>query len=353
MIRSLLIALAFVLAIPLPFNFAEAAYAPPQILTYQGRLTNSSGNLVTGTYYFKFSIWSSPIVGSGTQLWPVTANSVSATVTQGVFAINIGDTANGYPDTLNLDFSSASALYLEVKVSSDDDSFETLSPRQPLATTPYAFVANAVVGTTTPSAFGTTTPTAATIVTIAATSTAAIPLSIEAFLNQAANLFQIRNSSGTNLFSVGATGDVTMTNATSTNFFSTTASSTNLIAQQLNATYASTTALTVSGTSYSSTASSTSLIVSGLGGSSGCLTANTDGSITTAPCSAGSGAPFAWTPDTYAGVGVNATSTALWLKATTPFSLIASTTFTTYASTTALSSSALTSDRVTYAGTGG
>src|SRR3989344_5780811 len=134
-IRSLLIALAFVLAIPLPFNLAEAAYAPPQILTYQGRLTNSSGNLLTGTYYFKFSIWSSPTVGSGTQLWPATANSVSATVTQGVFAINIGDTANGYPDTLDLDFSSASALYLEVKVSSDDSTFETLSSRQPLATT--------------------------------------------------------------------------------------------------------------------------------------------------------------------------------------------------------------------------
>ncbi|MDO8407991.1 MAG: hypothetical protein Q7S95_02010, partial [bacterium] len=356
MTRSLLIALAFVLTLSqfyIPLHLVEAASAPPQILTYQGRLTNSSGNLITGTYYFKFSIWSSPTVGIGTQLWPVTAHSVSAAVTQGVFAINIGDTANGYPDTLNLDFSSASAFYLEVKVSSDDSSFETLSPRQPLAATPYALIANAVVGTTTPSAFGTTTPTAGAVVTIAATSTAAISLSIEGFLNQAANLFQIRNNSGTSLFSIGATGDVTMTNATSTNFFTTTASSTNLAAQKLTATYASTTALTVSGTGFFNTASTTNLVVSGLGGASGCLTPNSDGSITTAPCSAGTGAAFAWTPTTYAGSVVNATSTALWLKATTPFSLIASTTFVTYASTTALSSSNLTSGRVTYAGTSG
>jgi hypothetical protein len=48
----------------------------------------------------------------------------------------------------------------------------------------------------------------------------------------------------------------------------------------------------------------------------------------------GEGGSFAWTPDTYAGVGVNATSTGLWLKATSPFSLVASSTFATNASST-------------------
>ncbi len=53
---------------------------------------------------------------------------------------------------------------------------------------------------------------------------------------------------------------------------------------------------------------------------------------------AGGGA-FAWTPTTYAGVAVNATSTGLWLKATSPFSLIASSTFATNASSTQLTNS--------------
>ena len=50
----------------------------------------------------------------------------------------------------------------------------------------------------------------------------------------------------------------------------------------------------------------------------------------------GAGGAFAWTPTTYNGVAVNSTSTALWLKATSPFSLIASSTFATYASSTNL-----------------
>lgn len=52
---------------------------------------------------------------------------------------------------------------------------------------------------------------------------------------------------------------------------------------------------------------------------------------------AGGGASFPFTPTTYAGVGVNSTSTPLWLTATNPYSLIATSTFITYASTTQLS----------------
>lgn len=53
----------------------------------------------------------------------------------------------------------------------------------------------------------------------------------------------------------------------------------------------------------------------------------------------GAGSTFPFTPDTYAGVGVNATSTALWLKATSPFSLIATSTFATQASSTLFTNS--------------
>ena len=214
----------------------SAAQVPPQILSYQGRLADSSGNLLGGSgtaYYFKFSIWDSPTVGSGTQLWPTTAHSTSATVRQGVFSIDIGDTASGYPDMLNLDFSNNSTIYLQVEVSSDNSTFETLSPRQRITSAPFAQVSGSVVGTTTPSLFGTTTPAADSFVTIAATSSAVVPLSLVAASGQTYDIFRVKDSNGSNLFSVGATGGLSILNATSTNFFATTASSSNLFTSNL------------------------------------------------------------------------------------------------------------------------
>ncbi|MDE2173515.1 MAG: helix-turn-helix domain-containing protein, partial [Patescibacteria group bacterium] len=220
-------------AAPLP---AHASQTPPLIISYQGRLADSSGNLLGGsgtTYYFKFSIWNSGTVGTGTQLWPTTLHSVSTTVTQGIFTVNIGDTANGYPDPLNFDFSSNNNLYLQVEVSSNNSTFETLSPRQQLTSAIFSQLAGSVVGTTTPSLFGTTVPVANSFVTIAATSTGSIPLSIVGAFNQIANLFQVQNSVGTNLFSINATGGVSALAATTTSFFATTASSTSLFTSNL------------------------------------------------------------------------------------------------------------------------
>src|SRR3989344_3527751 len=94
--------LAAILSFSLLSEVATAAQIPPQILTYQGRLADSAGDLLGGsgtTNYFKFSIWNNATVGSGTRLWPAAApTSASTTVRQGVFTVNIGDTANGYPD---------------------------------------------------------------------------------------------------------------------------------------------------------------------------------------------------------------------------------------------------------------
>ena len=197
-------------SVSLPVEIVRAAQIPPQIFTYQGRLTDSGGNLLGGSgtsYYFKFSIWNNATVGSGTRLWPSTVPATTtATVRQGVFTVNIGDTANGYPDALNLDFSNNSSVYLQVEVSSDNNSSETLSPRQQITSAAFAQIAGAVVGATTPSLFGTTTPVANSFVTIGATSSASIPLSLIGALNQVANLFQIQNSGGTNLFTVDAAG---------------------------------------------------------------------------------------------------------------------------------------------------
>ncbi len=182
----------------------------PTILSYQGRLTDVSGNLLGGsgtTYYFKFSLWDSSVVGSGTRLWPSYAPSATAvTVKQGVFNVNIGDTANGYPDALNYNFSS-STIYLQVEVSLNGSSFETLSPRQSVTSSAFAQVSGAVRGTG-QSTFGTTTPLGTAVVSVQATSPTTPALSLQAFFGQIANIFQIQDSAGNNLFSVDSAGNV-------------------------------------------------------------------------------------------------------------------------------------------------
>ena len=131
---------------------AQAATGVPKIFSYQGHLTDSSGNLLGGagtSYYFKFSIWDSATVGSGTRLWPTSApGAVTSQVTQGVFNVNIGDTANGFPDALTYDFNSSDTSYLQVEVSSDNVTFETLAPRQQITSSGYAINAATVAGKT-------------------------------------------------------------------------------------------------------------------------------------------------------------------------------------------------------------
>ncbi|PIR87369.1 MAG: hypothetical protein COU11_00890, partial [Candidatus Harrisonbacteria bacterium CG10_big_fil_rev_8_21_14_0_10_49_15] len=132
---------------------AEAATGIPTILSYQGRLTDSDGDLLGGasgtTYYFKFSIWDNSSVGSGTKLWPSgSPSSASSTVTSGVFNVNIGDTAAGYPDALDYDFQTNKDVYLQVEVSSDDATFETLSPRQRVTSAGFAINAGTLLGFT-------------------------------------------------------------------------------------------------------------------------------------------------------------------------------------------------------------
>ena len=208
--------------IVVPFTAIRAAQAPPQIISYQGRLTDGDGDLLgsaSGTSYnFKFSIWSTSAIDTGTKIWPVSApTSYAATVRQGVFNVNIGDTANSYPDSLNLDFSTSTALYLQVEVD-HGSSFEKLSPRQRITSAVFSLLSGAVSGTG-QSSFGTTTPITNSIVTIEATSTQAIGLSIRGIVSQLANLFQVQDSTGANLFIVNNTGSVGVGTTTATRKF--------------------------------------------------------------------------------------------------------------------------------------
>ena len=211
---SLLLTIVISVTSLFPSGFILAAQGTPKIISYQGRLYDSSGNLLGGsgtTYYFKFSIWNNPTVGSGTRLWPIgTPSTTTSIVREGVFNVNLGDTANGYPDALNYDFNTNSDIYLQVEVSSNNISSETLSPRQRISSASFAQLAGAVSGTSTPSSFGTTSPITNTQVTIEATSTNSVPLLIRASLGQSVNLLNIQNNSGTNLFSITSSGGVNL-----------------------------------------------------------------------------------------------------------------------------------------------
>lgn len=196
------------------------AAGTPAIISYQGRLADSSGDLLgdTGTtYYFKFSIWDDATVDSGNRLWPSSAPATTtATVRHGVFNVNIGDTAGGYLDALDYDFNTNSDIYLQVEVSSDNISSETLSPRQRISSAVFAQMASVVSGTG-QSMMGTTTPVSGAVVTIEATSTSAIPLAIRGFMNQAADLFRIVSSTGTRLLTFTSGGSLGIGTSTPTN----------------------------------------------------------------------------------------------------------------------------------------
>ncbi len=203
----------------LAFNFSYAASGTPAILGFQGRLYDSSGNLLGGSgtiYYFKFSLWDNVSTTTGNKLWPaLSPNSASTTVRQGVFNVNIGDTANGYPDALNYNFNTNNTVYLQIEVSSDNIYFETLSPRELITASAFSQLSSAVSGTG-QSSFGTTTPIANSVVSILSTSTNSTALTIGGFVGQVANLFQIQNSSGANLFSVASSGLLSGINASFT-----------------------------------------------------------------------------------------------------------------------------------------
>ena len=136
-------------------NRALAGVGVPKIISYQGRLLDSNGNLLGGSgaaYCFRFSLYN--VSSGGTQVWPAAAPSImTATVTNGVFNIGIGDTSAG-GDALTYDFQSNDTTYLNVQVATKVDPlctggsevFETLSPRERVVAAGYAINAGTVDG---------------------------------------------------------------------------------------------------------------------------------------------------------------------------------------------------------------
>jgi len=88
----------------------------PQLLNYQGRLTDSNGDPLTGSYAIQFLIYNQASLG--TAIWSETHGTVN--VTEGVYQVLLGSLTS-FPPNL---FTSSIDRYLEIVVAG-----ETLAPR--------------------------------------------------------------------------------------------------------------------------------------------------------------------------------------------------------------------------------
>ncbi|MFQ5453659.1 MAG: hypothetical protein ACE5D6_05680 [Candidatus Zixiibacteriota bacterium] len=101
----------------------------PQLINYQGNLTESDGTPSDGVFFIKFVIYDAAT--SGTEIW--NSNIQEVTVTNGLFEVMLGASPMpALPDNL---FSADTVRYLGIKVGSDLE----ISPRIKFTSTAYAY----------------------------------------------------------------------------------------------------------------------------------------------------------------------------------------------------------------------
>ena len=135
---------------------ANAAQSIPYKVNFQGRLTDNNGNILAdGLYNIKFRFWDA--LTSGTNKYEedrtITGVDNRIQVTNGLFNIQFGDVTALSPAL----FSGAYPLYLEVELPTPATATcatngcavfteGAMTPRQPLASSPYAFNADTLDG---------------------------------------------------------------------------------------------------------------------------------------------------------------------------------------------------------------
>lgn len=121
---------ARILSLTAALGLALAGSARAQVaagVNFQGRLTDSLGNLVTGTKSITFSIWNA--AASGSQLWTETQN---VAVSSGIYNVALGGVV-----ALSTGVFASSGTWLQIQVSPD----AAMTPRLPFQSVPYAFSA--------------------------------------------------------------------------------------------------------------------------------------------------------------------------------------------------------------------
>lgn len=130
-----------------------AGSAVPELMSFQGYLTNTDGNPVPDNdYSMTFYLFDADTGGS--QLWnPDAGETQVVTVTDGIYNVQLGTV-----QPLDSSVFDGGVAWLEIVIAG-----ETLSPRQPITATAYALKAGDAdtVGGQAASAFGTITEVAA------------------------------------------------------------------------------------------------------------------------------------------------------------------------------------------------
>ena len=109
-----------------------AGQTPPGLINFQGRLTDSANNPLSGPHDLVFDLYDAP--SAGTRLWTEAQNAVP--VANGVLAAQLGSVTPVPASVFN-----AGAVYLQITVDGTP-----LSPRQRLVSSPYAFNSAALSG---------------------------------------------------------------------------------------------------------------------------------------------------------------------------------------------------------------
>ncbi len=109
------------------FSLVSFALAIPQTFNINGKLTDSNGVALSGTYTFNFSIYN--VATGGTYLWNSGAMSVT-TDSNGIYHVILNN--------VNLNFSEQ--YFLGIKVGTDAE----MTPRLNLTSSPYAYMAQNV-----------------------------------------------------------------------------------------------------------------------------------------------------------------------------------------------------------------
>ncbi len=190
-LKATFVAIFFVVFASLP---AAALTTVPTKMNFQGRLTNSSGNIMAnGTYNMRLRLYDAS--SGGTQQWSedrLVSAAQGVTVTNGLFNVQLGTISALSPSLFD---GSPAALYLEVELPTPATATTSspvwtegpMTPRNQLATSAYAFNSETLDGLD-----------SADFAQLAAANTFTGATSVNV---ASANAFQVRNGA-TNLFNV-------------------------------------------------------------------------------------------------------------------------------------------------------